>query len=70
METNNGGTRIATTWQADYSFGVKLKGYAWDIANGGSSPDDTALFTGSNWDIVMSDNKHTAGTLAIADITQ
>ncbi len=70
METSNGNARIATTWQAEYSFGVKLKGYAWDIANGGSSPDDTALFTGSNWDAVMSDNKHTAGTLAIADITQ
>jgi len=70
METNNGQRRIETTWQADYSFGIKLKGFAWDIANGGSSPDDATLFTGSNWDNVMSDTKHTAGTLAIADIDQ
>ncbi len=70
MDTSNGQRRIETTWQADYSFGIKLKGYAWDIANGGSSPDDAALFTGTNWDIKMSDVKHTLGTLAIADIDQ
>lgn len=70
METTNGNRRIETTWQADYSFGIKIKGYAWDITNGGASPDDTALFTGTNWDNVMSDTKHTAGTLAIADIDQ
>jgi len=70
METKNGNERIETTWQADYTFGVKLKGYKWDEANGGSSPDDSALFTGSNWDLVMSDVKHTLGTLAIADADQ
>lgn len=70
METTNGKTRIESTFQADYSFGVKLKGYAWDMANGGKSPDDTALFTGSNWDMVMGDTKHTAGTIAIADLSQ
>ena len=70
LDTNNGKTRIETTWQADYTFGAKLKGYAWDIANGGSSPDDAALFTGSNWDSVMASPKHTAGTLAIADLDQ
>ena len=67
METNNGQKRIETTWQADYTFNVKLKGYAWDIANGGSSPTDAALATGSNWDIVNLP-KFTAGTLARGDI--
>ncbi len=70
METSNGGTRIETTWQADYSFGAKLKGYSWDISNGGSSPDDATLFTGSNWVVAMADVKHTLGTLAIADLDQ
>ena len=70
MHTPNGKERLETTWQADYSFGTRLKGYAWDIANGGASPTDAALFTGSNWDNVMSDVKHTAGTAAIADIDQ
>ena len=67
LETTNGKERIETTWQADYTFGIKLKGYAWDVINGGSSPDDAALFTGSNWDNAMASVKHTLGTLAIAD---
>ena len=69
LDTSNGQTRIETTWQADYSFGVKLKGYAWQTA-AGSSPDDAALFTGANWSNVMTSVKHTAGTLAVADIDQ
>lgn len=70
MQTNNGNERIETTWQADYTFGVKLLGYKWDEANGGSSPDDAALFTGTNWDLAMADTKHTLGTLAVADADQ
>lgn len=65
METTNGNTRIQTTWQADYSFGCKLKGYAWDVANGGPSPTDAELFTGTNWDKAVTENKHTLGTLLI-----
>lgn len=70
LDTSNGNQRIETTWQADYSFGVKLKGFKWDETNGGASPEDAELFTGSNWDNAMADVKHTAGTLAIADIDQ
>ena len=70
METTNGKERIETTWQADYSFGLKLKGYAWDTANGGASPVDAELFTGTNWDLAMTSVKHTLGTLAIADFDQ
>jgi len=67
METSNGKERIETTWQADYTFGLTLKGYAWDIANGGASPVDAELFTGTNWDIAVGDNKHSLGTLTVAD---
>jgi len=65
METSNGKERIETTWQSDYTFGVKLKGYAWDVANGGASPTDAELFLGSNWDKAVTENKHTLGTLLI-----
>lgn len=67
LETTNGKDRIETTWQADYTFGVKLKGYSWDVTNGGASPTDAELFTGTNWDKNVTDNKHTLGTLAIGD---
>ena len=67
LETGNGKARIETTWQADYTFVVKVKGYAWDMVNGGKSPDDATLFTATNWDKVFSDIKNTAGVLVIAD---
>jgi len=65
IETTNGKKRIETTFQADYTFGVKLKGYSWDVTNGGKSPTDAALFTGSNWDKDVAENKHTLGTLLV-----
>lgn len=65
VETNNGKARIETTFQADYTYGVGLKGYAWDVGNGGKSPTDVELATGSNWDKIATSIKHTAGVLAL-----
>lgn len=65
IETANGKERITTTFQADYDFGVALKGYAWDTASGGKSPSDTELATGANWDKVATDIKHTAGVICL-----
>jgi len=67
IDTDNGKKRIETTLQMDYTFGLGLKGYAWDTANGGKSPSDAALATGSNWDKVVSDIKHTAGVMLVGD---
>jgi hypothetical protein len=65
IETSNGQTRIETTMQVDYSFGLALKGYTWDTANGGKSPTDAELATGSNWDKTATSIKNTAGVVAI-----
>lgn len=71
VETNiervNGKQRIEATFQADYDFGVQLKGYSWDTTNGGKSPTDAELATGSNWDLVMTDIKNTAGVVTIVN---
>ncbi len=67
VETVNGKDRIETSFQADYTFGLKLKGYAWDIANGGKSPLDAEIATGTNWDLVATSIKHTAGVVASFD---
>lgn len=67
IETKNGQTRIETTMQLDYTFGLGLKGYTWDEANGGKSPSNAALGTGTNWDKVATDIKHTAGVVLIGD---
>lgn len=67
IQTNNGKERIETTMQVDYSFGLSLKGYTWDESNGGKSPTDVEITTGSNWDKVATDIKHTAGVITIGD---
>jgi len=67
VETTNGNLRIETTFQSDYTFTVGLKGYGWDETNGGASPTDAELATGSNWDKVAEFDKMTAGVIAVAD---
>ena len=67
IETSNGQTRIETTMQVDYTFGLKLKGYTWDETNGGKSPTDAEIATGSNWDKVATSIKQTAGVITIGD---
>ena len=63
IDTVNGKDRIETTMQVDYSFGLGLKGYAWNDAV--KSPSDVQLATGTNWTKVATDIKHTAGVLAV-----
>lgn len=63
IDTVNGKDRIETTMQVDYSFGLGLKGYAWNDAV--KSPSDAQLATGTNWTKVATDIKHTAGVIAV-----
>lgn len=67
IQTTNGKERIETTLQADYSFGLSLLGYTWDETNGGKSPTDAEIATGTNWDLVANSYKYSAGTILIAD---
>ncbi|MGO4326741.1 major capsid protein [Cupriavidus sp. 2TAF22] len=67
IQTTNGQTRIETTMQIDYSFALGLKGFTWDEANGGKSPSDAALATGTNWDQIVTSIKDVAGVIAIGD---
>lgn len=69
VETSNGSERIKTTFQADYTFGLALKGFAWDVASGGKSPSDAEIATGSNWDKVATSWKHTAGVMVTGHAT-
>lgn len=68
IETSNGNQRITTTMQADYAFGVAVKGFQWDVTSGGKSPTDGDIETGSNWDKVATSVKHTAGVLTTGPI--
>lgn len=60
---STGGENIKYTYQAEWSFGVGVKGYAWDQAAGGKSPTDAAIGTPTNWELTASSVKDTAGIL-------
>lgn len=54
---------LAYRMQGEYAFNLGVKGYAWDVANGGENPTDTALVTAGNWDPVLTDIKGRAGVI-------
>lgn len=62
-ETRNGGENIIRTYQAEWSYNVGVKGFAWDKANGGKSPTDAALLTASNWERYATSDKDLAGVI-------
>lgn len=56
-----GNEQLEMRIQGEGAYNMGLKGYKWDMTNGGANPTDSALATGSNWDKVASSNKDTAG---------
>lgn len=62
-ETKNGDENIMRTYQAEWSYNVGVMGFAWDKANGGHSPTDSALFTSTNWDKYATSNKDLGGVV-------
>lgn len=65
VETKNGDENIIRTIQSEWSYNVGIKGYSWDKATGGKSPNDAALGTAANWDRYATSHKDTAGVLAL-----
>jgi hypothetical protein len=60
-DTRNGDENIQTTYQAEWSFELGILGFAWDKANGGKSPTQAALLTGTNWDRYATSDKDLGG---------
>lgn len=58
-----GNEQIELMIQGEYAFNVGVKGFRWDTGNGGANPDDTALGTGSNWDMCVTGDKNLAGVV-------
>lgn len=63
-ETSNGDENIIRTYQAEWSYQLGIKGFAWDKTNGGASPTDGALKTGTNWDKIVTSIKDGPGVVA------
>lgn len=53
--------------QGEFAYNVGVKGFAWDMTNGGANPTDAAVGTSSNWDKVAADNKSLAGVRLTTD---
>lgn len=49
--------------QGEHSYNLGLKGFKWDVANGGANPADAALGTGSNWDKAVTSDKLLPGVI-------
>lgn len=63
IETKNGDENITRTWQAQWTYNVGVKGFQWDKTNGGHSPSNAALATGTNWDRYATEVKDLAGVV-------
>ena len=50
VEIVTGLEQLVMRYQAEFAFNLTLKGFRWDVANGGSNPDDATLATQTNWD--------------------
>lgn len=59
----NGYENIKQSYQAEWSYNLNIKGFAWDKSNGGASPTDAALTTGTNWDKIATSVKDLAGVI-------
>lgn len=62
-EGKTGDENLIRVYQAEWSYNVGVRGFAWDKANGGKSPTDAALFTSTNWDRYATSEKDLAGVI-------
>lgn len=63
ISTINGDENILRNYQAEWTYELGIKGFAWDKSNGSKSPNDAALGVATNWDRFATSNKDLAGVL-------
>lgn len=64
LVAKTGDENLQYIYQAEWSFGVGINGYAWDTTKG-KSPTDAQLSTSANWKRTATSNKDTAGVLVL-----
>jgi hypothetical protein len=52
---------LVVRMQGEYAYNMSMKGFTWDVTNGGENPTVSALGTGSNWDPIAASYKDYAG---------
>lgn len=58
-----GTENISNAYQAEWSYGLSVKGYSWDMTAGGNNPNAGTLATPTNWKKTATSSKDTAGVL-------
>lgn len=53
--------QILMRMQGEFAYNLGVKGFAWDVANGGKNPNAAAIAAASNWDRKMTSHKDLAG---------
>jgi hypothetical protein len=62
-----GNENIIARLQGEFAYNIGLKGFKWDVTNGGVNPANAALATSTNWDPVMNSSKDFAGVILSTD---
>lgn len=52
--------------QGEYAYNLSMKGFKWDVANGGANPNSAAVGTASNWDQVATSYKDLPGFVIVS----
>lgn len=65
IETTNGFENIRRTIQSEWTYNLGVKGYSWDTASGGHSPNDAAIASSGSWDRFATSHKDLPGVLVI-----
>lgn len=63
IDTVTGLDQLAVNVQTEYAYSLGLKGFKWDVGNGGANPDASTLATDTNWDQIATSNKDLAGVV-------
>lgn len=63
IDTITGLEVIMERLQGEFAYNTGLKGFKYDVANGGANPSSSAVGTGSNWDKAATDDKSLAGVV-------
>lgn len=60
---------LVVSYQAEFAYTITVKGFKWDVSNGGANPTDATLGTESNWDQHATSIKDTAGVRLVVDVS-
>lgn len=63
LQEQLGHEQIENMIQGEYAYNLGIKGFKWDVGNGGANPDSSAIATATNWDMAVTSSKDLAGVV-------